>query len=418
MRFISTAAMRLLPILIILQVSYSQNPANAESPSPSSIAERIYNRIIPLNGVERLKPQELWRAGGEDDEIFFGNIQNVLSDQGGNIYLLDTQLFQILVYTPDGRFRGTLGRQGEGPGEVRNLTDMLFLPDGTLGLGQAFPGKIIKLDLGGNPAGSIDLCSTSIESGNLIVFLAGKSINDLILLAGMRWHPDESGLMQQNMFLSRFDPKGLEQICYHKKVSSVNLAEFAFDEMQFDFIWSRFAILPNDNICFAPYRNLYEIHICNKDAEIIKIISKEYESLKRDDRGKKNALLTGEATGRNYGVPVKSVKVEDTEPDITALQPAQDGSLWVQTSRGDHLSPDGIFTTFDFFDSEGIFLKQVEVEVPGKATEDDIYILPNKRIIVVRGTVAAYQRESSVSNSDKELAGEDGLLEVICYLIP
>ena len=47
----------------------------------------------------------------------------------------------------------TLGRQGSGPGEVNNPGDFVLMPDGTLGMVQIFPGKIVKLNLDGTPAG-------------------------------------------------------------------------------------------------------------------------------------------------------------------------------------------------------------------------------------------------------------------------
>ncbi len=45
---------------------------------------------------------ELWRAGGEDDEIFFGSVAAIRSDPDGNILILDGQLSEVHVYTPDG----------------------------------------------------------------------------------------------------------------------------------------------------------------------------------------------------------------------------------------------------------------------------------------------------------------------------
>ena len=85
--------------------------------------------------VRRL--EELWRAGG-DDELLLGRIEEVRLGPDGNLYLMDQQLSQVLVLSPDGEYMRTLSREGEGPGEVRRPAGMLFMPDGNLGLLQPF----------------------------------------------------------------------------------------------------------------------------------------------------------------------------------------------------------------------------------------------------------------------------------------
>ena len=97
--------------------------------------------------------EEIWRIGGEDDEdVLLGIITRALVDEEDNIYLLDQQLSEVQVFSSDGEYMKTLGREGSGPGEVTRPGDFLFMPDGTLGLVQIFPGKIVKVDLNGVPA--------------------------------------------------------------------------------------------------------------------------------------------------------------------------------------------------------------------------------------------------------------------------
>ncbi len=55
----------------------------------------IENGAEPAEGLKVLGLTELWRAGGEDDEIFFGRIGAVHTGPEGDIYLLDSQLAEI-----------------------------------------------------------------------------------------------------------------------------------------------------------------------------------------------------------------------------------------------------------------------------------------------------------------------------------
>ncbi len=60
---------------------------------------------------------EQWRIGGEDDEeILLGVIFDAVIGTDGSVYLIDRQLSQVLVISPDGELLTTLGRQGKGPG--------------------------------------------------------------------------------------------------------------------------------------------------------------------------------------------------------------------------------------------------------------------------------------------------------------
>jgi len=53
------------------------------------------NSSAPKEGVIVATLHETWRAGGDDDEVFFGNIATVKCDAGGIVHLLDSQLAEV-----------------------------------------------------------------------------------------------------------------------------------------------------------------------------------------------------------------------------------------------------------------------------------------------------------------------------------
>jgi len=55
-------------------------------------------------------------------ELIFGEILKLAEDPHGGIYVLDGQVPEIRHFDRAGRFLGTVGRSGEGPGEYRRLT--------------------------------------------------------------------------------------------------------------------------------------------------------------------------------------------------------------------------------------------------------------------------------------------------------
>jgi len=108
------------------------------------------------------------------------------------------------------------------------------------------------------------------------------------------------------------------------------------------------------------------------------------------------------------------VEVEKTEADITALTPMNDGSIRVRTSRGDRERPSGVLTTVDEFDKNGKFSRQLQLIAPGDPALDAVYLLPDDRIVVIKGAVEAYRREQNTARSADALETET-VLELICY---
>lgn len=75
---------------------------------------------------------EVFRIGslmGEEWEQF-GDVQRVMFDGAGRLYVFDDQAERIFVVGTDGALIREIGRKGEGPGEFRNPVDVVALEDG------------------------------------------------------------------------------------------------------------------------------------------------------------------------------------------------------------------------------------------------------------------------------------------------
>ena len=94
--------------------------------------------------AETLALNELWRIGGEEEseDYLIGVISGVATDQAGQIYLLDAQLNEVMVLSPEGEYLRSIGREGEGPGEFSRPQDIFRTSDGLIAVVQRFPGKI------------------------------------------------------------------------------------------------------------------------------------------------------------------------------------------------------------------------------------------------------------------------------------
>ncbi len=115
----SLPLMRATWAVVVMALAFSCLPALAEVTATILPSEPPAERSVEL--------QEVWRIGGEDDEdILIGVVGRGVMDDQGNTYLLDRQLSQILVIGPDGELAKTLGREGEGPGEMSRPSDVFL----------------------------------------------------------------------------------------------------------------------------------------------------------------------------------------------------------------------------------------------------------------------------------------------------
>ena len=76
--------------------------------------------------------EEVFRIGslmGEEWEQF-GDVQRVMFDGAGRLYVFDSQTERIFVVDTGGSLIREIGREGEGPGEFRRAVDFVALEDG------------------------------------------------------------------------------------------------------------------------------------------------------------------------------------------------------------------------------------------------------------------------------------------------
>jgi hypothetical protein len=79
----------------------------------------INNQEDPLYGKLGLKiKKDLIIGNEEDDNYIFNNIIFPGVDSGGNIYVVDTANHRIQVFDENGVYLKTIGRIGQGPGEL------------------------------------------------------------------------------------------------------------------------------------------------------------------------------------------------------------------------------------------------------------------------------------------------------------
>ncbi len=375
----------------------------------------VTNGADPQQGRKTAELTELWRIGGEDDEIFFGSVASIQTDAQGNILLLDGQLSEVQVFSPDGEFLRTVSGEGDGPGEVRQPGDMFIMADGTICLLQGFPGRIVKLSPDGTPAGMTKYSQSDGSGGQFAILNRGFGLPDGILLVGIRMSFSGTGTTNQTYFLSRCSNEGVEKSALVEKENIINYADFELTEEALDFVWSRVAVGPKGKIHVAPDRNTYEIEVFSPAGEKIRTITRQYKQTPRNSQEKKVAYKIVEAVGGYYPTRPKRIGTEETEAAIASIWVTSDGRIWVQPGDADKSLPEGSWLVLDVFTPDGQFEKQVALPGNFNARQDGLFVQPDGIIFVVVGALEAFLNQQAVSSEGEGDETEAQPLEVICY---
>jgi hypothetical protein len=376
----------------------------------------IRNGAQPAGGIETLELEELWRVGGEDEEILFGRVIRAVADEQGNVYLLDAQLSQVEVFSPDGEHLRTVSREGEGPGEIRDPADMLFLPDGNFGIVTRFPGKLAKLDPHGDPAGTVSLRGEDAIEGGFWQAHFGACRGGQIYIAGNETHSAESR-RNRTWFISRFDTDGREQTRLYAMPTTLDFQSPVLVEREFvpSYIFA-IAAGPDGRLFSATDWETYAITAYRPDGRIDRVIERAYENRRRTEL--ETARIRGVFDSWTSRAPTEvPYEIMSVPPAVTGLQVTADSHLWVQTSRSGIDQPEGVFLTYDVFDPQGHFTKQLAVRCEGDPESDGFFLLNEDTAILIKGYQLAFfavMGRVAVEDEDESAAN----MEMICYRIP
>jgi hypothetical protein len=363
--------------------------------------------VEPLLSVEL---DELWRIGGDtdDENEFFGVISEIVHDDEGRLYLVDAQLSEVKVFDAEGAFVRAIGREGEGPGEFRNPSDVFLLPGGNVGVLQLFPGRIVELTPTGEPVRDFPLPET--QGGGFMLLINGEGAGDHLVLAAATSTPGE-GRMVQHRYLAAVDAEGKELCRYYGEDRVFEFASMKIDENVWDTFDRRWTVGPDGRVYAVVKNGDYAVHVWSPDGSKDRVIRREFTPIPRSDEEREDVLNVYKAFTENR-VPNATYEISDFHRTIEQLYVRDDGSLWVLSSTGSRERPDGVVGVFDVFDAEGRFVRQVALQGEGDPLEDGYFFVGDRFFVVTGFLDAAMAAQGAALEEDEE---EPLPMEVICY---
>jgi hypothetical protein len=340
-----------------------------------------------------LATTEIWRRGGEEDKAVFGVIGEVVRDRRGNTYLLDNQLSLVHVIAPDGKYSGTVGREGEGPAEFRMASGVVLLSDSVLCVTQVMPPRAVRMSVSGRAVGDHPLTRDLVTA-----YLNGCAVVDGRLAVKIGQMVKDVSTLGLRTTYGVLDEKGNLSTTYWERFQKADFANMTFDEkVDAEPVW---AFGSNGRLFINNDWDQYTVEVVAAGKKVEYVIERAYQHLPRD-RGDLDAIDKQKRAGEIH----PETKVSTTVRDVIGLFPRQDGSLWVLSSRGDQEVTEGVVAAFDEFDQSGVFVRSVTVQGSRRPRVDEFYLVDDLVFVVMNGA------EGRAVKSDDAAGGE---IEIVC----
>jgi hypothetical protein len=386
------------------------------------------NPATPMGADEVIQPEQMWRIGGDDEDVLFGLIDDALVDEAGNTYLLDSVLSSIYVVDAAGEITRTIGGEGDGPGEFRFAQELIFLPNGDVGIMEMMPGKIVVVDREGTPRPSFALG----EGGQgLMNHLQHIDANGDAVLIGKVVTTFGEGSATTNYTLSSYDAEGSEQavLMENKEVQSGGNISLNIGGGDNEFT-SNFTLCPDGRVVVFQKAKEYRLDVFDAAGAQQGIIRRDYKSVRRSDKSLAAAHKQAEEMRERFGGNLE-MEVEEYARDISDVIARPDGEIWVVNSQGDKECPEQSLGLFDVFDESGRYSRRVRIEADYDSERDN-FCLIDDRLYIFKEAQKAPPRSStsggggmmimmvsgSSASEDEDEDEEVMPYEVICYRLP
>ena len=358
-------------------------PAGTAAAAPPRIPSAAATQDPATVTLERL-----WSRGGEDDEeVLFGHPRDVVTDTAGHVLVLDAQLCQIVIFDRDGELMGTVGREGEGPGEFRRPGGLLALPDGQVAAASSFGARFQLLDLDGTPHGSLPLGGDGPQEGVYILYRAEYRAGTLVGATTTSAFDQASGQMHRVQNLATFALDGSHRADLREAKLDLDFTGVRplAEETLLRYFLIVSAIGP-DGLIYVPHsRDEYLVDVFDPDGTLLRQVGRpDFRAPRRTEREQRRLAALRDTWTRNAGIEI-NFETSPSEMTVQSLFVDERGHLFVRHAGSNRDLPRGAFLRLDEFAPDGTWMREVVVRGVGDPELDTLIWLDAGRVAVQRG---------------------------------
>lgn len=197
----------------------------------------------------------------------------------------------------------------------------------------------------------------------------------------------------------------------------MNAADPVIAETEWDTFRNRWTSGPDGRVYSAVDRGEYKINVWGTDGKLKHVINREYPAHKRSDEQSERILDIYKGFTRQIPIPNIRYEIEPNWNPVQAINARDDGTLWVQTSRGAWDLAAGEIGRYDIFNQDGKLERQVTLKGQGNAQTDGYFFLKD-RLFVVTDFLDALMALQGGAGAAEEVDDEAEPMEIICYQLP
>ncbi len=317
-----------------------------------------------INAEEPLRPnmeigfEELFRIGDDEnagDEYIFTGIGGIAVSENHDIYIQIVREDIVRAFDSEGQFIRTIGRQGQGPGEMYLAQGVSFGPDGNIWVPSAGSVRIVVF----TPEGEF---VKNIPFGQVPPMLI-QTTADGFMGIHVEPRPIGDGQVELSYLLRRFNADG-------DTLNTLFKATFQMDiqDLQLGGLQENVPLYTQDSESriwqCRPRSDVYQITVWNSDGTTNMVVEKDVPPIPKSEQEieeeRETVLSIIEQQSGGQLPPDFTI---DYEPDphraflgLLYYDPA--GYIWAQVSQeGTHNG-----NAFDIFDLRGQFMQRIFIE--------------------------------------------------------
>ena len=306
----------------------------------------VKNPKEPIYGPEVFNLEEdlvIMNQEGKE-EFMFQDIQNLAVDNEENIYVCDVKASHIRVFDKNGEYVRTIGKKGQGPGEMVYPID-INLSRGVLIINDIAQRRLNIFSLNGE------------HLRNLLIHKYSNFVQPAIdsqgnIIAGFLIREDE---LKYGLIKFDADLNPIFTITTYpllKGTSSTNVQYFEGSRIT-NLVWN---VNEQDHIIWG-HMSKYELFVHNPHGKLIKKIVRDYDGIEITSQGKEK--LIKEWFGDNPVPSNLNIVFPDRYPPLIRFSCDEEGRIFVQTYDK---TEDGEADYYDVFDSEGKYIARFSLK--------------------------------------------------------
>lgn len=346
----------------------SVHSARAQKPS-------VMEADQPRRGTVDLELRHDWTVG--EGDLLIGEVGEIVVDEHGVIFVLDTQLGEVQVLSPDGEWLRSIGREGDGPGEFREPNDLFLTHDGKVAVVQQMPSKIALLTKDG--VALDDQTLPDATDGYRLLLLGEASSNGMVLTRA-QFLPRENGELGTTVFLEAMTASGESLGEMYRTNGGIDMEHMTLRERDIDNVTLYWTVTTDDRVAAVTTFDEYRIDVCGLDGS-------DLYSIRRDVPPRPRTQAEKDAAADRYQMSINGRDVEILPEEnarvVDGLVARPEGGLWAILRESPEIErqADRVMR-IDEFDREGHYLRQLILHGDVDPAIRDMYVRGDHLFVV------------------------------------